>query len=143
MIRPAVIRDLHAIRALPLQLGAADTGQLNAKKFHTLLDLPDYVALVHLLGNSPAGFLAMQFLPGRQTPGNFAVISHFAIERPGRDWQHAGTLEDHAAGIARSCRSAAMLSKGHARRPEITQFLLTRGYEPRDNHFVKNISYTR
>jgi len=140
MIRRAIIRDLVAIRGLPVQLGVAATDRLDSKRFAALLGSPDQAALVYIRGDYAAGFLAMRFFPDHAVPGNFAIISYFAVERPGRDWQEAGALEDHAVDIARGCRSAFLLSKGNTKSPEITRFLLGRGYAQRDNHFIKSIS---
>ena len=138
-IRNATPEDLNQVQRLAIQIGASSARNLTGSQLEQMINSPHHAAFICSDGATTLAFLGMQFVPGSDSMGNFAVISHFGLYRTAARWAAAERLEAHAAEIAAAHYSASVMSKASTKITGACRFYERQGYQDFKTQYIKNL----
>ncbi|HEY4150738.1 MAG TPA: hypothetical protein VGM41_17490 [Chitinophagaceae bacterium] len=138
-IRKATSLDIAYIRKLPVQLTHPSAERLLPKQLRMMMQVPDHELRVIRQEQRVAAFLAIQFVPARDSAMRFLLIRHLAVDRFALDRGSAAEMEEYATEIASEIACPAVLVRGASLSGSAMKFYRERGYVEEGSVLIKRI----
>ena len=139
-IRKATRLDFAYIRKLPVQLTCPSAESLLLKQLRLMMQASDYELAVLEQEMRIAAFIALQYVPARDSAMRFLVIKYLALDRFALARGSAAEMEEHATRAAATAGCPAILVRGAALSGVALKFYKDRCYVPEGGALIKRIS---
>ena len=138
-IRNASIADAATLTALLQQLDYVGTENFIEQRINQLLHHPDQQLLVYELYGVVVACMSIHFVPQLALPGDFAIISYFAVDESARSKGIGKLMEAHCTHLAKQKNCNRIQVHCHIRREAAHRFYERQGYEESRKYFIKKL----
>lgn len=136
-IRTAIQEDTQAIGALLAQLEHPTAENLVAERLTQLIAHPDHELIVYELNNEVVAFMSIHFIPQIAYPGDFAMVSYFAVDHNLRSRGLGKEMEEHCVLLAKARKCNRIELHSSIRRTAAHRFYERQGYVEFPKYFSK------
>lgn len=136
-IRKATGLDFAYIRKLPVQLTCPSAESLLLKQLRLMMQASDYELSVLEREKRIAAFMALQYVPARDSAMRFLLIKYLALDRFALARGSAAEMEEHATDLAATAGCPAVLVRDAALSSIAFKFYKERGYVQEGGVLIK------